>query len=71
MTSEKKRWESWIKGAEAFNRASDASDELTRKLRQAVGAAQDYRRHRAAMVTGVVGVIVALVGVVVALGLVK
>jgi hypothetical protein len=60
-------WEDWIHGAECLRQASDKADELSRKLREAIGAAEDYRRGRLGIVVGVAGTVVGLVGIAVAI----
>lgn len=61
------RWDDWIYGAECLRTASDKTDELSRKLREAVGAADDLRRARKGMFIGAIGAVVGIVGVVVGL----
>lgn len=60
-------WEEWIYGAECLRQASEKADELSRKLREAVGAAEDYKRGRLGLIVGFAGAIVGVAGVVVAL----
>jgi hypothetical protein len=67
VTKHAMRWDEWIKGAEYLAKASTAADELSKKIRQAVGAAQDYRRHRLAITVGVIGTIVGIAVIVVTL----
>ena len=59
-------WDAWIYGAECLRTASDKADELSRHLREAVGAAEDYRRGRMGIIIGVVGAIIGIIGIVVA-----
>jgi hypothetical protein len=49
-----------------LRKASDKADELSRHLREAVGAAEDYKRGRTGIVVGVVGAIIGLVGIAIA-----
>lgn len=60
-------WDEWIYGAECLRKASDKADELSRRLREAVGAADDYKRGRLGIVVGVVGAIVGVAGIAVAI----
>jgi hypothetical protein len=60
-------WEDWTHGAECLRTASDKSDELSRKLREAVGAADDFRRGRLGIVVGAIGAIVGVAGVAIAI----
>lgn len=60
------RWDDWTYGAECLRTASVKADELSRKLREAVGAAEDYRRGRLGLIVGAVGTIVGVVGVAIA-----
>ena len=60
-------WNEWTYGSECLRSASDKADELSRKLREAVGAAEDYRRNRLGLVVGIVGTIIGIVGTVVGL----
>lgn len=55
-------WDDWIYGADCLRSASDKADQLSCKLREAVGAAEDYRRGRLGLIVGVVGVIAGIVG---------
>jgi hypothetical protein len=59
-------WDEWIYGADCLRKASDKADELSRHLREAVGAAEDYKRGRTGIVVGVVGAIIGLVGIAIA-----
>ncbi|MEX0972949.1 MAG: hypothetical protein WDZ46_06790 [Solirubrobacterales bacterium] len=61
------RWEDWTYGSECLRKASDKADELSRKLREAVGAAEDYRRGRLGLIVGIVGALVGIAGVALAL----
>lgn len=60
-------WDAWIYGAECLRTASVKADELSRKLREAVGAAEDYRRGRLGLIVGAAGTIVGVVGVAIVL----
>lgn len=59
-------WEDWTYGSECLRKASDKADELSRKLREAVGAAEDYRRGRLGLIVGVLGGLAGIAGVAVA-----
>lgn len=59
-------WDEWIYGAECLRKASDKADELSRYLREAVGAAEDYRRGRTGLIVGVIGAVLGVVGIAVA-----
>ncbi len=61
------KWSDWIYGAECLRTASDKADELSRKLREAVGAAEDYRRNRMGIIIGAIGGLVGIAGIVIAL----
>ncbi|HWM63518.1 MAG TPA: hypothetical protein VNP96_05945 [Solirubrobacterales bacterium] len=61
------RWDDWTYGAECLRTASDKADELSRKLREAVGAAEDYRRNRIGLIVGVLGTITGVVGIAIAI----
>lgn len=61
------KWEDWRHGAESLRNASDKADELSRKLREAVGAAENYRRNRLAFVVGALGAAFGVIGVAIAL----
>jgi hypothetical protein len=57
------QWDDWIYGAECLRNASDKADELSRKLREAIGAAEDFRRGRLGIVIGVAGAVLGVLGV--------
>jgi len=59
-------WDEWIYGAECLRKASDKADELSRYLREAVGAAEDYKRGRTGIVVGVIGALIGVAGIAVA-----
>jgi hypothetical protein len=67
VTQHAMRWDEWVKGAEYLAKASSAAEELSRKIRQAVGAAQDYRRHQLAVTVGVISTIAAIAVIIVTL----
>jgi hypothetical protein len=60
-------WDDWTYGAECLRTASDKADELSRKLREAVGAGEDYRRGRLGILVGAIGAIVGIAGVAIAI----
>lgn len=56
-------WDEWIYGAECLRTASDKSDELSRHLREAIGAAEEYKRGRTGIVVGASGALIGVIGV--------
>ncbi len=67
VTRRARQWNEWVEGAEHFSRAAEAAKELADKLRQAIGAAQDYRRTRLGIVVGLLALLAGIAGVIVAL----
>jgi hypothetical protein len=62
-------WEEWDYGAECLAEACEKADSLSTMMRESVGAAEAYRRERLMLTLGVVAVVLAVAGIVIALAL--